>query len=206
MEFLREVYMPSESKIIVEKHEGGNLYISGIFCQADVRNRNGRIYTFNNLSNQVHELNEKIQAGASVYGELDHPSSININLDRVSHAITSLRMEGNNGIGKAMILPTPMGNIARSILESGFQLGVSTRGVGTPSNTGHISDFIMTTVDIVANPSAPEAFPNLVRESVMDAAYDTTKIQSLAEYAKEDPKAQQYLNKEIVKFFTEFFK
>jgi len=129
-------------------------------------------------------------------GELDHPESLNINLDRVSHVITDIRLEGNNAIGKAKLLDTPMGQIAKELAKSGVALGVSSRGAGQV-NEGQVSGFQFVTVDIVAQPSAPNAFPNTVYES-LEYAKNGHNIMDLAEAVREDVAAQKYLKKEIM--------
>lgn len=199
MELLREVYSPSENKLIVEEVQG-KMYLSGIFCQGNVRNRNNRVYDLRNLTEQVNQLEARIKGGESIFGELDHPNSLVTNLDRVAIGLVSLTMHDTNGIGKAMILDTPCGNICKGILKSGFKLGVSTRGVGTPQADGTVNDFILHTIDVVANPSAPDAYPDVVTES-----YNNSKILTLAEATQYDNNAQKFLNKEIMNFIKKCF-
>jgi hypothetical protein len=128
-------------------------------------------------------------------GELSHPADLQINLDRVSHAITEMRMDGNNVVGKMKLLKTPCGDIARAIMEGGVRLGVSSRGTGSVGSDGRVSGFQFLTVDVVSVPSAPNAHPDLVREAI-----ETTKIITLAEAAQHDEAAQKYLKSEIKKF------
>ena len=160
-------------KIIVEEGTEGkkNLYIHGPFIQTEVKNRNGRMYRNESVAKEVKRYNEDYVLKGRALGELGHPEGPSINLDRVSHRITSLIPEGNDFIGKAMILPTPMGEIARNLIESGVQLGVSTRGMGSLKevNGVHVvqDDFYLATAgDIVADPSAPNAFVNGIMEGV----------------------------------------
>ena len=153
-------------KILTEERDGKKLlYIEGVFLQSELTNRNGRMYPFEVLNKEVERYNEEYVKSKRALGELGHPDGPTINLDRVSHRITSLRAEGHNFIGKAQILDTPMGNIAKSLLGEGVQLGVSSRGMGSIQKREDCNvvadDFMLTTAaDIVADPSAPDAFVN----------------------------------------------
>lgn len=157
-------------QILTEEKNGKKLlYIEGVFLQSELTNRNGRRYPFEVLNREVERYNEEYVKTKRALGELGHPDGPTINLDRVSHRITSLRAEGNNFIGKAQILDTPMGKIAKSLLDEGVQLGVSSRGMGSIEKQEGISvvrdDFMLTTAaDIVADPSAPDAFVNGIME------------------------------------------
>jgi hypothetical protein len=157
---------------IITEGKGANkkLYIEGVFLQGEIKNRNGRMYPIQTLANEVKRYNENFVVKGRALGELGHPDGPTVNLDRVSHKITCLTQEGNNFRGKAQILETPMGKIAKSLLESGVSLGVSSRGVGSlkMTNEGHKivgEDFqLATAADIVAVPSAPDAFVNGIME------------------------------------------
>ena len=144
-------------------------FIEGVFLQSDIRNRNGRMYPFDTLDREVSKYNENyIQRGRAL-GELGHPDGPTINLDRVSHKIVSLRAEGKNFIGKAKLLETPMGKIAKNLLDEGVKLGVSSRGLGSIEKRGDTNivkdDFMLSTAaDIVADPSAPDAFVDGIME------------------------------------------
>ena len=158
-------------EVIVEERNGKkNLFIEGIFLQGEIKNRNGRMYPMQTLSREVGRYNENFVAKGRALGELGHPDGPTVNLDRVSHKITTLRQEGNNFIGKAQILSTPMGNIAKSLLGEGVKLGVSSRGVGSlnKTNEGYSvvgEDFTLATAaDIVSDPSAPDAFVDGIME------------------------------------------
>ena len=145
------------------------LYIEGVFLQSEIKNRNGRMYPFSVLEKEVNRYNEEYVKTSRALGELGHPDGPTVNLDRVSHRITSLSAEGNNFIGRAQIMNTPMGNIARSLLEDGVKLGVSSRGMGSidkREDCGVVMDDFMlaTAADIVADPSAPDAFVNGIME------------------------------------------
>ena len=158
-------------KIITEgKGANKKLYIEGVFLQGEIKNRNGRMYPISVLSREVNRYNENFVAKGRALGELGHPDGPTVNLDRVSHKITCLEQDGNNFRGKAQILNTPMGKIASSLLDEGVMLGVSSRGVGSLQTTseGHKivgEDFMLATAaDIVADPSAPDAFVSGIME------------------------------------------
>lgn len=144
-------------------------YIKGIFMQSDIKNQNGRIYPFSVLKKQVKKFNEKFVKQDRALGELGHPAGPTVNLDRVSHIITELQEDGKNFIGKAKIIDTPNGKIVKNLLESGVRLGVSSRGLGSvKTNKEGVNevqdDFVLSTVDIVSDPSAPDAFVNGIME------------------------------------------
>ena len=173
------------------------LYMKGIFIQGGVKNANERIYPVNEIENAVDTLNKQISEGYSVLGEVDHPDDLKINLDRVSHMITSMWMDGANGFGKLKILPTPMGQLVRTMLESGVKLGVSSRGSGNVNDMdGRVSDFEIITVDIVAQPSAPNAYPKAIYESLMNMKHG----HKVLEIAKD---VQLSGNKQVQKFLGE---
>jgi hypothetical protein len=160
-------------ELITEADENGKkqLFIEGVFLQANIKNRNGRIYPMSVMEREVSRYNEEVIGKNRAFGELGHPSGPTINLDRVSHIITELKKDGNNFIGKARITETPMGQIARGIMESGGQLGVSSRAMGSlKENNGVMvvqDDLrISTAADIVADPSAPDAFVKGIMEGV----------------------------------------
>ena len=160
----------SNVKFITEgKGSKKKLYIEGTFLQGEIKNRNGRVYPVSTLANEVTRYNESFVNKGRALGELGHPDGPTVNLDRVSHKITSLRQEGNNFIGKAQILNTPMGKIASSLIEEGVVLGVSSRGIGSLREENGVKyvgeDFqLATAADIVADPSAPDAFVNGIME------------------------------------------
>jgi len=157
-------------KILTEDNNGKqNLYIEGVFLQSEIQNRNGRIYPLSVLQKEVNRYNEEYVVKGRALGELGHPDGPTVNLDRVSHKIVSLKAEGNNFIGKARILDTPMGKIAKNLLDEGVQLGVSSRGMGSLEEQNGVKyvrdDFMLATAaDIVADPSAPDAFVNGIME------------------------------------------
>jgi hypothetical protein len=159
-----------EISVLVEETEGKkHLYIEGIFLQSEIKNRNGRVYPFNVLNREVTRYNEQYVQTGRALGELGHPDGPTVNLDRVSHRIVELRSEGSNFYGKARILDTPMGKIAKSLLDEGVKLGVSSRGMGSleeRNGANYVRDDFMlaTAADIVADPSAPDAFVNGIME------------------------------------------
>ncbi len=176
----------SKVKFVTEEKNGKkSLYIEGIFLQADIKNRNGRCYPMETLAREVGRYTENYISKGRALGELGHPSGPTVNLDRVSHMITSLREDGNNFIGKAKILDTPMGKIASSLISEGVKLGVSSRGIGSlveRNGVRYVSDDFMlaTAADIVADPSAPDAFVNGIMEGV-EWVYDASRNDWLVE-------------------------
>lgn len=187
------------TEAIEEANGGKSLYMKGIFIEGDVRNQNNRIYTKEEIHSAVKAINEKIKGGYSVLGEADHPDDLNINLDRVSHMITEMDIDGANGIGKLKILPTPMGNICKTLLESGVKLGVSSRGSGNVNENGIVKDFEIITVDIVANPSAPDAYPDPIYERIMNHSRGNV-LMDVASAVGHDNRAQRYLQEEVTNF------
>jgi hypothetical protein len=169
MKLIREEI--EQVEVIVESRNGKkNLFIEGVFLQGEIKNRNGRMYPMNTLAREVGRYNENFVQKGRALGELGHPDGPTVNLDRVSHKIVSLKESGNNFIGKAKILSTPMGKIASNLLDEGVKLGVSSRGVGSlnKTNEGYSvvgEDFTLATAaDIVADPSAPDAFVDGIME------------------------------------------
>ena len=203
---LREIINPSNANLITEAIDDGkggkNWYMEGIFIQGDKRNQNQRVYPVNEINMAVKTLKERITNGYSVLGEADHPEDLNINLDRVSHIIVDMNMHGNDGIGKLKMLPTPMGNVCKTLLESGVKLGVSSRGSGDVDANGQVSNFEIITVDIVANPSAPEAYPAPIYEQLMNHRRGNV-MWDVATAVKHDSRAQRYLQDEVVKFIRD---
>ena len=204
MNYLRETLSYDQAKIVVESvDEGKNLYMKGICIQGGVRNANQPVYPVGEIGRAVNSLNDQVAGGYSVLGEVDHPDGLNINLDRVSHMITEMWMDGPNGYGKLKILPTPMGNLVRTMLECGVKLGVSSRGSGNVSEdgSGNVSDFEIITVDVVAQPSAPGAYPTPVYEQIMNMRGGYRAI-NVAREVQGDPKAQKYLKESLLKIIS----
>ena len=201
--YLQEHLTFDAARIVVEGIEGKDLYMKGICIQGGVKNANERVYPVNEIETAVKTLNEQIVTGHSVLGEVDHPEDLKINLDRVSHMIESMWMDGPNGFGKLKILPTPMGNLVRCMLDSGVKLGVSSRGSGNVDDrTGHVSDFEIVTVDVVAQPSAPNAYPKAIYEGLMNMKYGH-RVMEMARDAGKDNKVQRYLKNEITRLIKD---
>ena len=195
--YLRENLTFDAARIVVEGTEGKDLYMKGICIQGGVKNANERVYPVNEIERAVKTLNEQIVSGYSVLGEVDHPDDLKVNLDRVSHMITEMWMDGPNGYGKLKILPTPMGQLVKTMLESGVKLGVSSRGSGNVNEAnGHVSDFEIVTVDVVAQPSAPNAYPKAIYEGMMNMKYGH-QVFEMAKEAGGDNKVQRYLKQEV---------
>lgn len=203
---LQEILSPVDSKTIIESEDsptGKKLYMKGIFIQGGVRNANERIYPVHEIEIAVKTLNEQISSGYSVLGEVDHPDDLKINLDRVSHSIVNMVMDGPNGVGKLQILPTPMGQLVKTMLESGVKLGVSSRGSGNVNDLdGKVSDFEIVTVDIVAQPSAPNAYPKAIYESLLNMK-NGHRILDIAKEVRGDNKVQRYLAQEVKRLISE---
>ncbi len=181
---------------------GKDLCMKGIFIQGDVRNQNQRVYPVREIARAVNSITEKLSAGQSVMGELDHPEELSINLDRVSHLITEMWMDGADGYGKLKIVPTPMGNIVKTLLQSGAKLGVSSRGSGNVGDDGAVSDFEIITVDIVAQPSAPNAFPRTIYESLFNMKGGSI-VMNTARSALTEAAAQKQLVKDLQRLMKE---
>ena len=198
---LIEELKPVEADVIVEQNAGEDksVYLSGIMMQSGIKNRNGRNYPLDEISREVESANIRIKELNGIFGELDHPQTLTVNLDRISHVITEIKMDGANAVGRLRLLNTPMGLIGQELVESKVRMGVSSRGAGTVGDDGMVSGFNFVTMDIVATPSAPGAMPESVYESLMEAK-NGPQIVSLAESLVHDPKAQKYLKKEILNF------
>jgi hypothetical protein len=193
-----------QAKIVLERDESDgkkSLHLNGICIQGDIRNANQRVYSSQEIGRAVKTLNEQISGGYSVLGEVDHPQDLKINLDRVSHMITKMWMDGPNGYGKLKILPTPMGQLVQTMLESGVKLGVSSRGSGEVDGNGNVNGFEIITVDVVAQPSAPGAYPTPVYEHLMNntGGYQAFRI---AQEVKGDPQAQKYLAESLKRIIS----
>lgn len=195
---LIEELNPAQANLIVEEHASTkHSYLSGIFAMADVVNGNQRTYPLNEIQAAVEGVNKRISEGFTVYGELNHPDNLQIDLNNVSHIITNMWVEGKNAYGKARIIEDhPKGQIVKAILNAGGKLGVSTRGSGNV-NEGKVSQFNLVTVDVVATPSAPGAYP----DHVMEELIGNKKIMTLAESVIHDEKAQKYFKRELAIFF-----
>ena len=180
-----------------------SLYLKGICIEGDRKNANERVYPLYEIKRAVDAINKQITEGYSVMGEVDHPDDLKINLDRVCHTVEQMWMDGHAGCGKLKILPTPMGNLIKTLLQSGVKLGVSSRGSGNVDDrTGHVSDFEIVTIDVVAQPSAPNAYPHAIYEGLMNMKYGH-RLLEVAKEAGEDNKVQRYLKSEVIKLIKD---
>lgn len=176
-------------------------YVQGIFGEADTKNRNGRSYQLKEMQEQITKVNDQARLGRFVLGELDHPSTLDVKLANVSHAIEKMWMEGNKAYGKARLLENhPKGQIAIGLAKDGIQMGMSTRGAGKVNGNGVVENFNLVTVDLVATPSARSAYPQTIQEQL--ELYSRGEIvQDLAEgMAINDPIAKKYFEMEMKKF------
>ena len=202
--YLREhlSFTQARAEILSEEAADGsgkNLYLKGICIEGGVRNANERVYPVNEIAKAVDTVNEQIKTGHSVLGEVDHPEDLKINLDRVSHMIEKMWMDGPAGYGKLKILPTPMGELVKTMLTSGVKLGVSSRGSGNVNDAnGHVSDFEIVTVDVVAQPSAPNAYPTAIYEGLLNHAGGARLLEMFKDPAKSN-KAQRYVKGEVMR-------
>ena len=200
--YLREdlTFTQARIEVITEDDASGrgkNLYLKGICIEGDKKNANERIYPRHEILKAVETINEQIRDGNSVLGEVDHPDDLKINLDRVCHTVEGMWMDGHAGCGKLKILPTPMGELVKSLLTSGVKLGVSSRGSGNVDDrTGHVSDFEIVTIDVVAQPSAPNAYPKAIYEGLMNMKHGH-KLMEMARESGESDKVQRYLKNEV---------
>jgi len=189
-----------QARVITEaSSDGKSLYMEGIFVQGEKRNQNQRVYPVTEIAKAVKNIQQRIDSGVSVLGEADHPDDLQVNLDRVSHMIERMWMDGEDGYGRLKLLPTPMGNICKTLIENGVKLGVSSRGSGNVNESGKVSDFEIQTVDIVANPSAPDAYPDPLYEQIMNGNRGNILL-DVAKAVNHDDLAEQYLQKEVLKF------
>ena len=198
----------TESKILAESINDAmkTMYLNGCFMQAEIRNRNNRIYPLSEMTNAVADFNTRIKENNGIIGEADHPADrLQPLVKEASHLITELHMNGNDAFGKIKILPTPNGNIVKAIIEAGYKPAVSSRGAGNVNEEGVVSGFVLSTIDIVLDPSATGARPSAIFESLGNHK-NGNKIMTLSEAMLEDAAAQKYFNKEFKKFMDEFFK
>jgi len=208
MKLITEQIEPVE--ILTEEKDGKkSTYIKGVFLQTEITNRNGRMYKYETMEREVGKYNEEFIKRGRALGELGHPEGPTINLDRVSHKIVELQPEGKNFIGKAKLLETPMGKIAKNLLEEGVQLGVSSRGLGSLRKEGTTSivadDFILSTAaDIVADPSAPDAFVEGIYEGkewcLVDGAIKEAQLEAVKHALDTAPSKEELAERKISAF------
>jgi hypothetical protein len=195
--YLRENLTYDAAKMIVESDgDSKNLYMKGICIQGGVLNENQRVYPVHEISRAVESINDRAKQG-SVLGEVDHPDDLKVNLDRCSHTIEQMWMDGPNGFGKLKIIPTPMGNLVKSMLDAGVKLGVSSRGSGEVGSDGKVSGFEIVTIDVVAQPSAPQAYPQAIYEGLMNMKHGH-RLYEMARDAGQDPAVQRYMKDAII--------
>ncbi len=204
MQVLSEHLTFDQAQVVVESNnEGKDLYMKGICIQGNVKNANQRVYPTYEINRAVSKISDQIAGGSSVLGEVDHPEDLKINLDRVSHMLTSMWMEGANGYGKLKILPTPMGKLVETMLQSGVKLGVSSRGSGNvDEGSGNVSEFDIITVDVVAQPSAPNAYPTPIYEGLLNMR-GGHQLLGVAKAVKHDVKAQKHLKEGVVQLIRD---
>ena len=208
MAYLRESLTFEAAKLELLEEEGApggakDLFLKGICIEGGVENHNKRTYPIREIAKAVNQINETLKKGQSVLGEVDHPEDLKINLDRVSHMIQNMWMDGNCGYGKLKILPTPMGNLVKTMLQSGVKLGVSSRGSGNVSDhSGEVSDFEIVTVDIVAQPSAPHAYPTAVYEGLLNMRHGHRVLEMAGEAGK-NQRVQKYLREEVTRLIKD---
>ena len=210
MKLITEQIEPVE--VLTEDKDGKkNTFIKGVFLQTEITNRNGRMYKYETMAREVNKYNEEFVRRGRALGELGHPEGPTINLDRVSHKIVELMPEGKNFIGKAKLLETPMGKIAKNLLEEGVQLGVSSRGLGSLKKEGSLQvvadDFILSTAaDIVADPSAPDAFVEGIMEgkewALVDGKIKEAQIEAIKTSLDNAPSPQELQERKISAFET----
>ena len=208
MKLITEQIEPVE--VLTEDKDGKkNTFIKGVFLQTEITNRNGRMYKYETMAREVNKYNEEFVRRGRALGELGHPEGPTINLDRVSHKIVELMPEGKNFIGKAKLLETPMGKIAKNLLEEGVQLGVSSRGLGSLKKEGSLQvvadDFILSTAaDIVADPSAPDAFVEGIMEgkewALVDGRIKEAQIEAIKASLDNAPSPQELAERKLSAF------
>jgi hypothetical protein len=195
-------FTQARAEVLLEEAKDGkpaSLKLKGVCIEGGVRNANERVYPVQEIAKAVDTINEQIKTGHSVLGEVDHPDDLKINLDRVSHMIENMWMDGPAGMGTLKILPTPMGELVKTMLTSGVKLGVSSRGSGNVNDAnGHVSDFEIVTVDVVAQPSAPNAYPTAIYEGLLNHKGGQRLLDMFKDPAKSG-KAQRYVKDEVVR-------
>jgi hypothetical protein len=196
-------FTQARAEVLLEEAKDGSgqktMKLKGICIEGGVRNANERVYPVQEIAKAVDTINEQIKTGHSVLGEVDHPDDLKINLDRVSHMIENMWMDGPAGMGTLKILPTPMGELVKTMLTSGVKLGVSSRGSGNVNDAnGHVSDFEIVTVDVVAQPSAPNAYPTAIYEGLLNHVGGARLLEMFKDPANSN-KAQRYVKSEVMR-------
>lgn len=206
MQLLIEQLLPSETKMITESApDGKRMWIKGICMQSTIKNRNGRTYPLTEIQTAVSNASQRIAEYNGIFGELDHPQTLTVNSDRISHVIREMWISGNDAYSKAELLDTPTGRIAQELYKTGVKIGVSSRGAGNVNESGDVSGFQFITYDIVITPSAPGAYQSAIYEHLEDSKQGRL-VMTLAEQLRADPTAQKYFRDEIIKFATNTLK
>jgi hypothetical protein len=200
-------FTQARAEVLLEEAADGSgaktMKLKGICIEGGVKNANERVYPVHEIAKAVDTINEQIKTGHSVLGEVDHPDDLKINLDRVSHMIEKMWMDGPAGYGTLKILPTPMGELVKTMLQSGVKLGVSSRGSGNVDDrNGHVSDFEIVTVDVVAQPSAPNAYPTAIYEGLLNMRGGQKLLDMYKDPASSN-KAQRYLKQEVMRLIKD---
>lgn len=209
IKLLFEDVSPSVANVVCESTKSPTgettMWLNGVFMQSGIENRNKRTYPQDIMERAVQSAMQTIQENGGIFGELDHPQTLQINMDRISHAIMELRLHGNDVYGKAKLLKTPMGLIAEELGRSGVRYGISSRGAGdVMESTGQVTSYSFVTADLVAVPSAPGAYPKPIYESLVQSR-EGNRVLTLAEHLQHDASAQKYFKKEIMSFLTNVF-
>jgi len=204
-QYLSEVIMTDGKSLITEAatDNGGFYYLKGVMMEGERENHNGRNYPLEVIKGAVQQLSQKIADHGPVAGECDHPEGLNINFDRISHVITQMDLNGSNGVGVIKVIKAGLGLIVGATIEAGMEVGVSSRGSGNIDGTGNVSDFDIVTRDIVANPSAHSAYPNVSLAESLRMNKHGVEAVYLTEFVKTDPAAQRQLEIEITRFLTD---
>jgi hypothetical protein len=200
-------FTQARAEVLLEEAQDGSgtktMKLKGICIEGGVKNANERVYPVHEIAKAVDTVNEQIKTGHSVLGEVDHPDDLKINLDRVSHMIEKMWMDGPAGYGTLKILPTPMGELVKTMLQSGVKLGVSSRGSGNvDDHNGHVSDFEIVTVDVVAQPSAPNAYPTAIYEGLLNMRGGQKLLDMYKDPASSN-KAQRFLKSEVLRLIKD---
>jgi len=207
-ELIHTVLLPDQARMhlvesaTVTEGKDGVIKLRGIGIQGDVKNQNGRIYPKEEIARAVQEMTQRIQKHGPIPGECDHPDNMTIALERITHLIDAVYMDGTDGIVEMRVIPTILGQTVQAMIKCGLKIGVSSRGTGEVDQAGRVSNFEILTIDMVANPSAPDAYPKPVLESLQGTS-NGRRVLNLAEAVQEDPSAQRYMAKEIRDFITQ---
>lgn len=203
---LHETILPASKPVIAEVKEESSqkfYYLNGLFIEGETRNHNGRIYPRDEIERAVRSVNEKIASHGPIAGELDHPPGIQINADRVAVAITSMKMDGNNGYGSMRVVPAGLGLVVEGMIKAGINLGVSSRGTGRVDSNGRVAEFDIITVDVVINPSAPNAYPQATLAEAIQGHRLGNELSGIAQYLHDTPKAQKMIVEDFRRIIAE---